>query len=197
MQKQSNIVIIDYGAGNLQSVLFALERMGVEAIVSNDKDTIKKADKVIFPGVGHAKTAMEQLQQYGLVELIPTLQQPVLGICLGMQLLCAFSEEGNTKGLGIFPLTVKEFMKSPKNPHMGWNTITHLKSKLLNEVQEEDFVYYVHSFYVPVAEYTIAKTQYGEDFSGAIQKENFYGCQFHPEKSGSIGDQILKNFIDI
>ncbi len=196
-KQQPNIVMIDYGAGNLQSVRFALERMGVKAIVSNDKKIIKEADKVIFPGVGHAKTAMEQLEQYDLVELIPRLQQPVLGICLGMQLLCASSEEGNTKGLGVFPVTVTEFTQSPKSPHMGWNTITHLKGELLKEVQEEDYVYYVHSFYVPVMEYTVAQTHYGEAFSGAIQKENFYGCQFHPEKSGSIGEQILKNFIEI
>lgn len=197
IHQQSNIVIIDYGAGNLQSVLFALERIGVEATVSNNKKMIEEADKVIFPGVGHAKTAMRQLEKYDLIKLIPSLSQPVLGICLGMQLLCEFSEEGNTKGLGVFPLTVKEFKQSPKVPHMGWNTIRELKGNLFNNVKNDDYGYYVHSYYVPLNDYTIARTDYGEFFSGAIQKDNFYACQFHPEKSGKVGEQILKNFLNI
>ncbi|APD07314.1 imidazole glycerol phosphate synthase subunit HisH [Flavobacteriaceae bacterium UJ101] len=197
IHQQSKIVIIDYGAGNLQSVLFAMERMGVEAIVSNNKKTIKEADKVIFPGVGHAKAAMMQLEKYDLIDVISSLEQPVLGICLGMQLLCDFSEEGNTKGLGVIPLTVKEFKQSPKIPHMGWNTMNELKGNLFDHIKNDDYVYYVHSYYVPLSQYTLAKTSYGESFSGAIQKDNFYACQFHPEKSGSVGEQILKNFLKI
>ncbi len=197
IHQQSKIVIIDYGAGNLQSVLFAMERIGVKAIVSNNKKTIKEADKVIFPGVGHAKAAMMQLEKYDLIDVISSLEQPVLGICLGMQLLCDFSEEGNTKGLGVFPLTVKEFKQSPKIPHIGWNTMNELKGNLFDHTKNDDYVYYVHSYYVPLSQYTLAKTSYGESFSGAIQKDNFYACQFHPEKSGSVGEQILKNFLKI
>ncbi len=195
--QQSKIVIIDYGAGNLQSVLFALERIGIQAVVSNDKKTIEEADKVIFPGVGHAKAAMIQLEKHNLVDLISELKQPVLGICLGMQLLCAFSEEGNTKGLGVFPITVEKLKKSPKTPHIGWNTLQKIKGTLFKDINQNSYVYYVHSYYVPVTNYTIAETTYGETFSGAIQKDNFYACQFHPEKSGDFGEQILKNFLKI
>ncbi len=194
---QPKIVIIDYGAGNLQSVLFALQRIGIQAIVSNDKKTIEEANKVIFPGVGHAQSAMKQLTYCDLVGLIPKLKQPVLGICLGMQLLCAFSEEGNTKGLGVFPITAKKLKKSPKIPHIGWNTLQKMKGVLFKDITQSSYVYYVHSYYVPITGYTIAETTYGETFSGAIQKDNFYACQFHPEKSGDLGEQILKNFLKI
>lgn len=189
------IVIIDYGAGNVKSVQFALERLGYEAICSNDPSTIRKADKVIFPGVGEASSAMKELRRFGLDQLIPDLEQPVLGICLGMQLMCRYSEENQTDCLGIFPLDVIRFSEREKVPHIGWNQIEQLKSDLFTGVEENTFVYYVHSYYLPQNEYSIAETVYGERYSGAIRKDNFYACQFHPEKSGSMGERILANFI--
>ena len=192
-----NVVIIDYGAGNTKSVQFALKRLGVEAVLTNNFDLILKADKVIFPGVGHASSAMEQIKRFGLEQLISTLKQPVLGVCLGMQLMCKFSEEGNTKGLGIFDLEVKKFGTENKIPQIGWNTIFDLKSELLSGLNENEFMYFVHSFYVPLAQETIATANYGLDYSAALQKNNFYGCQFHPEKSGDKGELILKNFLSI
>jgi glutamine amidotransferase len=192
-----NVVIIDYGVGNTKSVQFALKRLGIEAVLANNFDLILKADKVIFPGVGHASSAMEQIKRYGLEQLIPTLKQPVLGVCLGMQLMCKFSEEGNTDGLGIFDLGVIKFSDKNKVPQIGWNTIFDLKSKLLNGLDENEFMYFVHSYYVPLATETIATANYGLDYSAALQKNNFYGCQFHPEKSGDKGELILKNFIDL
>lgn len=190
-------VIIDYGAGNTKSVQFALKRLGIEAVLTNNFDLILKADKVIFPGVGHASSAMEQIKRFGLEQLIPTLKQPVLGVCLGMQLMCKFSEEGNTDGLGIFDLGVIKFSDKNKVPQIGWNTIFDLKSKLLNGLDENEFMYFVHSYYVPLATETIATSNYGLDYSAALQKNNFYGCQFHPEKSGDKGELILKNFLDL
>ena len=190
-----NIVIIDYGAGNVKSVQFALERLGYKALCSNEPKVIKNADKVIFPGVGEAQSAMNEIKKYGLDKLIPALKQPVLGICLGMQLMCEHSEENDTDCLGIFPIEVKRFQVDLKVPHIGWNQIIDLKGHLFDQVDELSYVYYVHSYYVPENNFSIANTDYGIKYSGAIKKDNFYACQFHPEKSGDIGEQILKNFI--
>jgi len=191
-----NTVIIKYNAGNVQSVIFALERIGINAQLSDDSEIITKADKVIFPGVGEAGSAMNYLKEKNLDKVIKELKQPVLGICLGMQLLCQHSEESNTECLGIFDEKVKLFPsdKNLKVPHVGWNTIYDLKSQLYKNCNEE-YVYYVHSYYVEVGEHTIAKTNYILPFSASIHKNNIYACQFHPEKSGSIGETILKNFI--
>ena len=191
------IAIIDYGAGNVQSVLFALKRLGFEGTVTNDWNTIKSADKVIFPGVGEASSAMKMLQESGLDVLIPTLKQPVLGICLGMQLMCEHSEEGNTNGLGIFDVNVVKFSQEVKVPQMGWNTIYNLKTPLFEGIKENEFMYLVHSFYAPLSENTIATTNYELEYSTALQRDNFYGVQFHPEKSGVFGEQILKNFLNL
>jgi len=196
MNKQ-NIVIIDYEAGNVQSVKYALERLGVSAEVSNCKETIRHADKVIFPGVGEAAWAMSALKKNGLDKVIPQLKQPVLGICLGMQLMCEKTEEGNAKGLGIFPVETLKFPAEDKVPHMGWNQIKQLKGKLFDGIEVESFVYFVHSFYVPVNKYSAAESHYIRSFSASLQKDNFYACQFHPEKSGDIGQQILSNFIKL
>ena len=190
-----NLVIVDYKAGNVQSVLFALERLGVQATLSADFETIKKADKVIFPGVGEASSAMAQLKARNLDKLLPTLEQPFFGVCLGMQLLCQHSEEGDTDLLGIIPLQVKRFQTDLKVPHMGWNQLENLKSPLFDGLQEQEYVYYVHSYYVPLSEYTIAQSSYPGPFSAALQYKNFYAAQFHPEKSGPAGSQILKNFL--
>ena len=191
------IAIIDYGAGNVQSVLFALGRLRFEGIVTNDWNTIKTADKVIFPGVGEASSAMKMLQESGLDVLIPTLKQPVLGICLGMQLMCKHSDEGNTNGLGIFDVNVVKFSKEVKVPQMGWNTIYNLKSLLFTGIKENEFMYLVHSFYAPLSENTIAITNYEQEYSTALQRDNFFGVQFHPEKSGVFGEQILNNFLNL
>jgi len=191
------LVIIDYGAGNTKSVQFALNRLGVAAVLTKNAEEIRSADKVIFPGVGHAYAATEKIAQAGLAEFIPALKQPVLGICLGMQLMCKFSEEGNTKGLGIFDLEVKKFGTENKIPQIGWNTIFDLKSELLSDLNENEYMYFVHSYYVPKSDFTIATANYGLNYSAALQKNNFYGCQFHPEKSGDKGEVILKNFLNI
>lgn len=188
------VVIIDYGAGNLFSVKAALERLGVDPICAKDKKVIESADLVVFPGVGHAKTAMEQLKNSDLIEVIKGLKQPVLGVCLGMQLMCAHTEEGDVDGLGIFDVPVKLFTDVPKIPHMGWNNLLDSKG-FLKGISED--VYFVHSYYVPLTKYTIANCNYGADFSAALQKDNFYACQFHPEKSGEIGQQILKRFLEL
>ena len=191
------IVIIDYGSGNIQSIQFALQRLGYEGILSNDIDEIKSADKVIFPGVGEAHTAMQKLKESGLDTVLPTLKQPVLGICLGMQLMCDFSEERNTKGLGIFETSVIRFPKEVRTPHTGWNTIYNLQSALFEGIKEGDFMYFVHSYYVPKCSESIAETEYDCTYSSALQKNNFYGVQFHPEKSGTIGAQVLSNFLKL
>lgn len=196
MSKQ-NIVIIDYEAGNVQSVKYALERLGVNAEISNCETTIRKADKVIFPGVGEASWAMKKLKETGLDKLIHQLKQPVLGICLGMQLMCEETEEGNTKGLGIFPVKTLKFPPEDKVPHMGWNQINIKSGDLFENVKMENFVYFVHSYYVPVNEFTASETNYIRPFSASLQKDNFYACQFHPEKSGEIGQQVLSNFINL
>ena len=192
-----NIVIVDYGAGNIQSVLFALERLGLTAILSADPEVIKAADKDIFPGVDHAQTAMEKLKKSGIDLLLPNLKQAVLGICLGMQLMCEESEEGDTKGLGIFKGKVRAFNDTLKVPQIGWNTISDLKGPLFKDILEESYIYMVHSYYVPLCENTIGSCQYGLTYSAALSRDNFYGTQFHPEKSSQVGNQILKNFLDL
>ena len=191
------IAIIDYGAGNVQSVLFALERLGFVGNVTNDWMIIKSADKVIFPGVGEASSAMKMLQESGLDVLIPTLKQPVLGICLGMQLMCKYSEEGNTNGLGIFDVNVVKFSNEVKVPQMGWNTIFNLKTPFFEGIKENEFMYLVHSYYASLSKNTIATTNYELEYSTALQRDNFFGVQFHPEKSGVFGEQILKNFLNL
>jgi len=189
------VVLIDYGAGNTKSVQYALQRLGVEAVLTNNPELIQKADKVIFPGVGHANSAMEKLEQSGLNKLIPNLKQPFLGICLGMQLMCKYSEEGATKGLGIFDLNVLKFGNDNKIPQIGWNTLVDLNSEIFHGLNDNEYMYFVHSYYVPIASETIAKAKYGVIYSAALKKNNFYGCQFHPEKSGDKGELILKNFL--
>jgi glutamine amidotransferase len=191
------LVIINYGAGNIKSIQFAFKRLGYDAILSNNPDEIKAADKVIFPGVGEASSAMKMLKESGLDTLIPTLKQPVLGICLGMQLMCKSSEEGNTKGLGVFDVDVKRFNNTVKVPQMGWNTITDLKSDLFKGIKNQEFMYSVHSFYAENCKESIATTTYSIDFASALKHNNFYGVQFHPEKSSTAGEQILKNFIEL
>ena len=192
-----SVIIIDYGAGNIQSIRFALQRLGATATLSNDVNEIQQASHVIFPGVGEASSAMEKLRASGLDKLIPNLKQPVLGICLGMQLMCNSSEEGNTKGLGIFNVDVKRFSSQVKVPQMGWNVIADLKSNLFKDIKEKDFMYLVHSYYAPTCNEMIAKTDYEVEYASALQKDNFYGVQFHPEKSSKAGEQILKNFLEL
>lgn len=191
----SDLVIIDYGAGNIQSIKFAIQRLGFEAFLTNDVNQILAADKVIFPGVGEASSAMKKLKTSGLDMLIPKLKQPVLGVCLGMQLMCNTSEEGNTKGLGIFDVDVVKFSNQVKVPQIGWNQITNLKSDLFTDISEDEYIYMVHSFYAPICNDTIAICEYGVNYSAALKKDNFFGTQFHPEKSSSVGEQILLNFL--
>ena len=191
------IVIINYGAGNIQSIMFAVERLGFQAVLSNNPDEIKAADKVIFPGVGEASSAMKKLLESGLDSLIPILTQPVLGICLGMQLMCNATEEGNTKGLGIFDVDVIKFTPQVKVPQMGWNQIYNLKSALFEGIAENEYMYLVHSFYAPDCPESIATTNYEVEYASALQKDNFYGTQFHPEKSGDMGERILGNFLKL
>ena len=189
------IVIINYGAGNIQSIKFAIQRLGYEAILSDDVEEIMSADKVIFPGVGEASSAMSKLRTSGLDKIIPKLKQPVLGICLGMQLMCNATQEGNTEGLGIFDIDVVKFSSKVKVPQIGWNQISSLKSDLFNTVDENEHIYLVHSFYAPLCIETIAISDYEFKYSAALQKGNFYGTQFHPEKSSAVGEQILSNFL--
>lgn len=191
------IVIINYGAGNIQSIKFAIQRLGYKAVLSNDVKEIQGADKVIFPGVGEASSAMEKLKSTGLDKLIPTLKQPVLGICLGMQLMCNYCEEGNTKGLEIFDVDVVKFGNTLKVPQIGWNQIENLKSPLFEGIKEKEFMYLVHSYYVPINNDAIATTEYGIKYASALQKNNFYGVQFHPEKSSKAGERILENFLEL
>lgn len=193
------IAIIDYKAGNTCSVMNALNRLDADYVLTDDKEQIKRADKVIFPGVGHAKAAMDALNEKELIPVIKKLNQPLLGICLGMQLLCAKSEESDTKCLNIIPLDVLRFSNNSsefKVPHMGWNTFDQNNDPLFNQIGCENHCYFVHSYYAPVSEYTISKTNYIHDFSSSIRKNNFVGVQFHPEKSGTIGEQIIKNFLE-
>ncbi|WP_282132429.1 imidazole glycerol phosphate synthase subunit HisH [Cellulophaga baltica] len=191
------IVIINYGAGNIQSIKFAIQRLGYEAVLTSDVNEILAADKVIFPGVGEASSAMHKLKASGLDALVPTLKQPVLGICLGMQLMCNATEEGDTKGLGIFDVDVVKFSKKVKVPQIGWNQIANLKSDLFSGISEGEYIYLVHSFYAPICKETIATSEYELEYSAALQKNNFYGTQFHPEKSSSVGEKILMNFLNM
>ncbi len=192
-----NVAIIDYDAGNVQSLKFALDKLGVDSILTKDRELISKSDKVIFPGQGAAKNAMNKLHINDLVDLIPKLKQPVLGICLGMQLLFEKTEEGNVKGLGIIKGYVKKFSEKVKVPQMGWNTLENLESKLFNNINEGEYMYLVHSYYVPIVPETIGISEYDLKYSIAVKKNNFYGVQFHPEKSSFSGNKLLNNFLKL
>lgn len=193
------VVVIKYNAGNIQSVKFALNRLGIEPIVSDNVDEIKSADKIIFPGVGEASSAMSYLKDKQLDKIIQQLKQPVLGICLGMQLMCKYSEEGNTRCLGIFDADIKKFdfgnSGNLKVPQIGWNNIFQLKTELFNGIKEKDYMYFVHGYYANLCNDTIAVTDYGTNYSSALRNNNFFGVQFHPEKSAEAGERLLENFI--
>jgi glutamine amidotransferase len=190
-------VIVDYDAGNVKSLQFALERLGVKALITNDSEHISAADKVIFPGQGEAGSAMDKLKSKGLDLLIPQLNQAVLGMCLGMQLLCEKTEEGNTEGLGIIPIEVKRFPETVKVPQMGWNTVNHNENGLFKGISQDCYMYLVHSYSVPLTENTIAQSDYAGAYSVAVEKDNFYGVQFHPEKSSKDGLLLLENFLKL
>ncbi|SEJ61509.1 glutamine amidotransferase [Dyadobacter koreensis] len=192
-------VIIKYNAGNVQSVMYALDRIGVDYLYTDDEAEIRSADKVIFPGVGEASTTMTYLREKGLDKIIPSLKQPVLGTCVGMQLMCRFSEENNTTCMGIFDVDVKRFPATPgiKVPHMGWNNITNYQSKLTQDLIDNAYVYFVHSYAAPVCEYTVATCDYINPFSAMLHKDNFYAAQFHCEISGDVGQKILENFLKL
>lgn len=196
-----NVVIVKYNAGNIQSVQYALERIGASALVTDDHELIRSADKVIFPGVGEASTAMHYLQSRSLDVLLKGLQQPVLGICLGMQLMCKHSEENDTDCMGIFDEQVRLFQPEKsaglKVPQIGWNTIRDLSTPLFKDVPENSFCYFVHGYYASKGKHTIATTDYVQPYSAALHRDNFYGVQFHPEKSAVVGEQILKNFLTL
>ena len=195
-----NVAIIKYNAGNIYSVEHALRRLGIEPVITGDIELLQKADKIIFPGQGEATVTMQYLKERRLDELILNLKQPVLGICIGMQLLCKSSEEGNSSCLGIFDAPVLKFQPekhADKIPHIGWNTLTHLKNRLYNNISEGEFVYFVHSYYVPLNDYSVAQSEYIHAFSASMHKDNFYAVQFHPEKSGRTGEKILQNFIEL
>ena len=192
-----NVAIIDYDAGNVQSLKFALDKLGVDSILTKDRELISKSDKVIFPGQGAAKNAMNKLHINDLVDLIPKLKQPVLGICLGMQLLFEKTDEGSVKGLDIIKGYVKKFSEKVKVPQMGWNTLENLQSKLFNNINEGEYMYLVHSYYVPIVPETIGISEYDLKYSIAVKKNNFYGVQFHPEKSSFSGNKLLNNFLKL
>ncbi len=196
--QKMEVVIIKYNAGNVQSVMYALERIGVNYTLSDDPEVIQKADRIIFPGVGEASTAMKSLRENNLDKLIPQLKQPFLGTCVGMQLLCNYSEENDTKCLGVFENNILKFPKTDgfKIPQTGWNDIYELQSPLFQGVKENSYVYYNHGYYAPLCENTIAKTNYILEYSAVLQKNNFYACQFHSEISGDIGQQIFQNFMN-
>lgn len=194
------VAIVKYNAGNIRSVINAVKRLGIEPILTDDPEELRTADKVIFPGQGEAKTTMDYLREHELDKLITSLKQPVLGICIGMQLLCRHSEEQDTDCLGVFDVDVKRFMPQQhedKVPQMGWNTIYDVKSDLYKGFGESEYVYFVHSYYVPLCKDTIATTEYIQPYSSSLHKDNFYATQFHPEKSGSVGERILKNFLEL
>jgi glutamine amidotransferase len=191
------VVIIDYNSGNIHSVRLALQRLNVKAVVSSDPAVIQAADKVIFPGVGEASSAMESIKANGIFEILPRLQKPTLGICLGLQLMCRDSEENATQCFGIFDIAVRKFPPLAKVPQVGWNTLFDLKGDLFRDVAENSYVYFVHSYYAELSEHTVAQTEYIIPYSAAMQKDNFFAVQFHPEKSGKVGEQILRNFIKL
>jgi glutamine amidotransferase len=191
------IAVIKYNAGNIRSVGFALERLGIKAEITDDFEYIRKADKVIFPGVGEAGTTMKYLKNKGLDNLLSELKQPVLGICLGMQLMCSHSEEGNVRCIGIFNVPVLKFSPLNKVPHIGWNSLFDATGDIFKGIPSESYVYFVHSYYVPICKYTAASCDYITKFSAALQKDNYFATQFHPEKSGDTGHKILKNFIEL
>jgi len=194
------VAIVKYNAGNVASVRNALSRLGVaDPVVSDDVDVLRRADRVIFPGVGEASTAMRYLRERGLDDVIRSLTQPVLGVCLGMQLLCATSEENDTECLGIFPNRVKRFESdgSLKVPHMGWNRISNLRSEIFNNLPDGSYVYFVHGYYVEPSDEAAATSEYGVEFASAIARDNFYAVQFHAEKSGAVGQRILENFLKL
>lgn len=193
------VAIVKYNAGNTQSVIYALNRLGIEPVLTSDAEELNRADKVIFPGVGEASTAMNFLKQNGLVEIIKNLKQPTLGICLGMQLLGRHSEENNTDCLGIIPVDIKRFpdQKGMKVPQIGWNTLQDLKGPLFKGMKDGEFVYFVHSYYVAQSEFTIATTNYILPYASAMHKDNFYAVQFHPEKSSKTGEKIIQNFLEL
>ena len=192
-----SIIIIDYDAGNVKSLQFALNKLGVNSILSNDPEKISSADKVIFPGQGQASSAMLKLKNKGLDKVIPNLKQPLLGICLGMQLLCLKTKEGDTKGLGIIKINVEKFPDSVKVPQMGWNTVSHSSGNLFKGIIQDTYMYLVHSYYVPLIDETSAQSFYSLNYSVAIEKNNFYGVQFHPEKSSTDGLLLLENFLKL
>jgi glutamine amidotransferase len=189
--------IVNYGAGNIKSIQFAFQRLGYKAVLSDDPDEILNSDKVIFPGVGEASSAMNKLKTSGLDQVIPELTQPVLGICLGMQLMCSHTEEGNTDGLGIFHTDVKKFNQNLKVPQMGWNVIRNLKSDLFKGIEDGSYMYLVHSYYAEDCSETIASTDYGINYASALENDNFFGVQFHPEKSSTMGERLLLNFLNL
>jgi len=191
------LAVVKYNAGNIESVSNALLRIGVTPIVSDDPETLRSADKIIFPGVGEASSAMAYLKQRRLDEVLKDLTQPFFGICFGMQLMCRYSEEGDTPCLGIFDVDVKKFPPEDKVPHIGWNTISQYKSPLLANVGNDEYMYFVHSYYAEVCSDTSAVCEYIVPFSAGLQKDNFHAFQFHPEKSGDIGEKIIKNFIEL
>lgn len=194
------VVIIKYNAGNIRSVDYGLKRLGISPVITDNPEIIRQADKVVFPGQGEAGTTMNYLRKQGLDKLICELKQPVLGICIGMQLMCRRSEEGDTECLGIFDAEVKRFVPQrheDKVPHIGWNSLTEMQGKLFDKLPKSPYVYFIHSYYVPVSDDTVAICDYIHPFSAAMRKDNFYATQFHPEKSGSIGEMILKNFINL
>ena len=194
------VAIIKYNAGNIFSVNNAFKRLGITPIISDDPDTLMSADRVVFPGQGNASTAMQYLKAHQLDEVIRGLKQPLLGICIGQQLLCNHSEEGNTDCLGMFPVDVKRFVPTlhqHKVPAMGWNQLTNLKSPLFRNIKEGSYAYFVHSYFVPSCEWTIATSDYITPYSAALHKDNFYAVQFHPEKSGDVGETIIKNFVEL
>lgn len=197
--KTPEIVILKYNAGNIRSVMIALERLGVKSKLTNDPDEVKNAEKIIFPGVGEAGTAMRSLQETGLDKIIPTLKQPFLGTCVGMQLLCRYSEESDTQCLGIFDIDVKRFIPESveKIPQTGWNNIYNYKTSLCANLKDNAYVYYNHGYYAPLSKYTVAETNYVQPYSAILQKDNFFACQFHSEISGTVGEQIFKNFLEL
>ena len=194
------VAIVKYNAGNIYSVINALRRLGVEPLLTDNPEELQKADRILFPGQGEASTTMAYIREHKLDEIIRSLKQPVLGICIGQQLLCRHSEEGDTDCIGIFPVDVKRFQPQKhedKVPQMGWNSIYDLKTPLFDGIKENEFIYNVHSFYVPENEFTIAKCDYILPYSAAMHKDNFYTCQFHPEKSGKVGEKIIENFLKV